>query len=171
MSEHLQKFELDGVRVYDIKKIPDERGYFAEVMRNDWKDLQGGEPTVQANLSSSYPGVIRAWHRHARGQIDYFIVIDGSMKFVAYDGRDGSPTYGKLVEIVVSEERLQVVRIPGHYWHGMKTVSHKPSRTLYFVNRLYEYANPDEEHRPWNDSSIIDPRTKQPYDWNKLPHK
>lgn len=157
---------LPGVKVYELKKFPDERGFFAEVFRQDWKDLLGDEWVVQANLSYTYPGIIRAWHRHLKGQVDYFIVLKGAMKICAYDEKSK-----QLDEIVASEHKLQVVRIPGHYWHGTKTVSNEPSLTLYFVTRLYNYNNPDEERRPWNDPSIIDPKTKQPYDWEKPPHK
>ncbi len=157
---------LEGVRIYELKKIPDERGFFAELLRKDWKDILGDEWIVQANLSYSYPGVIRAWHRHLRGQTDYFIVLQGAMRICAYD-----ETTRQLDEIVASEHKLQIVRIPGHYWHGTKTIGDKPSLTLYFVTRMYDYSNPDEERRPWNDPAIIDPRTGKPYDWNKPPHK
>ena len=157
---------LEGVRIYELKKIPDERGFFAELLRKDWKEILGDEWIVQANLSYSYPGVIRAWHRHLRGQTDYFIVLQGAMRICAYDEKTG-----QLDEIIASEHKLQIVRIPGHYWHGTKTISDKPSLTLYFVTRLYDYSNPDEERRPWNDPRIIDPKTGKPYDWNKPPHK
>jgi dTDP-4-dehydrorhamnose 3,5-epimerase len=170
-EKKIRDLELDGVQVRDITKSTDERGYFAEVARNDWFELFDKNWLSQVNLSYSYPGIIRAWHRHARGQIDYFIVLHGAMKIVAYDDNKGSRTYGKIVEIVSSEERLQIVRIPGHYWHGTKTIGNKPSLTTYFVNNLYDYRNPDEERRAWNDSFIIDPRTKQTYDWSRPPHK
>ena len=165
------EYELEGVRVYDLKKLPDERGFLAEVLRQDWKELLDDEPIVQANLSLSYPGIIRAWHRHVRGQVDYIIVIQGAQKIVAYDDRVDSPTRGRLVEIVASADRLQVVRIPGYYWHGTKTLGYKPSLSLYFFSQLYDYANPDEERRPWNDATIIDPRTNRPYDWHRLPYR
>jgi dTDP-4-dehydrorhamnose 3,5-epimerase len=171
MQAQKQRFELEGVDVFDVRKNVDERGFFAEAARKDLTELFGEQWMSQANLSSSYPGIIRAWHRHARGQIDYFMVLQGSMKIVAYNGNETSATFGKMVEIVASEERLQIIRVPGHYWHGTKTVSSIPSLTMYFVNNLYDYKNPDEERRPWNDSSIIDPRTREPYDWNKPPHK
>ncbi|MCD6446231.1 dTDP-4-dehydrorhamnose 3,5-epimerase family protein [Candidatus Bathyarchaeota archaeon] len=157
---------LEGIRIYELKKFPDERGFFAEALRRDWKNFLGDEWIVQANISYSYPGVIRAWHRHLRGQVDYFLVLEGAMRICAYDEKTG-----QLDEILSSEHKLQVVRIPGHYWHGTKTVGYKPSLTLYFVTRLYDYDNPDEERRPWNDPTIIDPRTGRPYDWNKPPHK
>ena len=170
-SQFNENFDLDGIKVFDIQKTPDERGFFTEVARKDWSNLFGEQWITQANLSRSYPGMIRAWHRHARGQVDYFIVLQGAMKIVAFDGNTQSKTFSKLVEIVASEERLQIVRIPGSYWHGTKTVGNEPSLTMYFVSNLYNYDNPDEERRPWDDSSILDPRTQRPYDWNLPPHK
>src|SRR2546426_11972570 len=116
---------LPGVQVVDVRKNVDERGYFAEILRNDWRDLLGEDSVVQANLSYTYPGMIRAWHRHVRGQVDYFIVLDGALKICAYDDKLGSSTKGQLDELVASGEKLQVVRIPGHYWHGTKTLGYK----------------------------------------------
>jgi dTDP-4-dehydrorhamnose 3,5-epimerase len=162
---------LPGVRVHDLKKLPDERGYFCEAMRADWPELLEGDSIVQTNLSMSYPGMIRAWHRHARGQVDYFVLLKGSMKICAYDDEPGSPTRGQLDEVVASAERLQVVRIPGKYWHGTKTVSSGPSLTMYMVSRMYDVAHPDEERRPWNDPTVIHPRTRAAFDWNAAPHK
>jgi len=162
---------LSGVRIFDPKKNVDERGYFAEILRQDWKELLGEDNLVQANLSFTYPGMIRAWHRHNRGQVDYFIVLKGSIKICAYDDNPTSPTKGQIDEIVASGERLQVVRIPGHYWHGTKTLGDRPSLTVYCVNRLYDVKNPDEERRPWNDPSIVDLKTSKPFDWNRPPHK
>ncbi len=162
---------LPGVTTYDLKKNVDERGFFTEILRDDWRELLQDDNIVQANLSFSYPGMIRAWHRHNRGQVDYFVVLEGSMKICAYDDAQGSPTNGQLDEIVASAERLQVIRIPGHYWHGTKTLGIKASLTVYYVNRLYDGKNPDEERRAWDDSDIIDPKTSKPFDWNKPPHK
>jgi len=157
---------LDGVKVYNLKKFPDERGFFTELLRQDWRELIGNEWVVQANLSYSYPGIIRAWHRHLRGQVDYFIVLKGAMKICAYDDKKK-----QLDEIIGSEHKLQVIRIPGHYWHGTKTLGNESSLTLYFVTRLYDYGNPDEERRPWDDPTILNPKTGQPYNWQKLPYK
>lgn len=162
---------LPGVRSYDLKKLPDERGFFAEALRTDWPELLQGDQIAQTNLSMSYPDMIRAWHRHRRGQVDYFIVVQGALKICAYDDDPASPTRGQLDEVIASAERLQVVRIPGHYWHGTKTISPTPSLTVYLVSRLYDAKNPDEDRRPWNDPTVIDPKSGQPFDWNRAPHK
>lgn len=167
----VKEYELPGVKTYDLKIFPDERGFFSEALRKDWEPLLENEWIAQVNMSYSYSGIVRAWHRHQRGQIDYFLVINGAMKICAYDDRVDSLTKGKLVEVVTNEKKPQIIRIPGYYWHGTKTVSSDPSLTIYFATRLYNYQDPDEERRPWNDPTIIDHRTNKAYDWNKIPHK
>lgn len=157
---------LDGIRIYEVRKNVDERGFFGEIFRKDWKDLFGDDEIVQANLSVSYPGMIRAWHRHHRGQVDYFLVLQGALKICAYDEEKG-----EVNEIINSGEKLQLVRIPGHYWHGFKCIGNTKAVVVYFVNRLYDYKNPDEERRAWNDPTIIDKKTGTAFDWNRPPHK
>ena len=162
---------LSGVQVYPLKKRMDDRGFFMEVWRADWRDLLGDDTIVQANLSLSFPGIVRAWHRHRRGQVDYFLVLQGSMRICAYDDAADSSTGGEMMEIVASGEVPQLVRIPGHYWHGTLALGAAPSLTMYFTTRLYDYQQPDEDRRPWNDPTIIDPRSGQPYDWHRPVHR
>lgn len=170
---------IDGIFIRNIIKNVDERGVFSELIRGDWKDLLQGDNIVQFNFSYSYPNIIRAWHRHHRGQVDYFICIDGAIKVCAYDDREDSETHGELDEIILSSERLRVARIPGILWHGYKAISTHPIKLLYGVNKLYDPKNPDEERKPWNDPTIIpttingrkdDPRVNKPWDWNYPPH-
>jgi len=170
----MKEYPLPGIKTYEINLIPDERGFFAETLRQDWKEFID-DWIVQANLSYSYPGMVRAWHRHERGQVDYFLVLKGAMKICAYDEESK-----RLVEVIGSEKKPVIIRIPGHYLHGTKTISSEPSLTMYFVNRLYDYKNPDEIRRPWNDSTITpseingnknDPRVGKAWDWFYPPHK
>ena len=143
---------LEGVKVFEVEKNIDERGYFCEVLRKDWnKEILGDDEIVQANLSITYPGIVRAWHKHLRGQVDFFLVLRGALKICAYDDQNQ-----EINEIITSSEKLQLVRIPGNYWHGFKNISDKTSVVVYFVNRLYDYKNPDEKRRPWDDPSIVD---------------
>lgn len=169
----LKNYPLEGVRTYELNILPDERGFFAEGLRQDWREFVD-EWVTQANLSYSYPNMIRAWHRHARGQVDYFLVVKGAMKICAYDEETK-----RLAEIVGSAQKPTLVRIPGRYYHGTKTIGSEPSLTVYFTNRLYDYEDPDEERRPWNDPAIVpveingktnDPRVGQPWDWFYPPH-
>jgi len=162
---------LPGIRFHVLKKLIDDRGFFMEALRADWQDLLGGDTILQVNLSMSFPGMIRAWHRHQRGQVDYFLVLRGTVRICAYDDVEASPTRGQLTEVVTSGEVPQLVRIPGHYWHGTMTLGSEPSLTTYFTTRLYDYQQPDEDRRPWNDPAIVDPRNGRPYDWLRPVHQ
>ena len=166
---------LQGIRIRSIRRISDERGFFTEVMRKDWKELFGEDNVMQANFSFTYPDVIRAWHRHVKGQVDYFLALKGLIKICAFDDKTQ-----EVNEVISSSLDLQVVRMPGHYWHGFKALGNEPAMLLYFTTNLYDPANPDEERRPWNDPALIpkivngkkdDARVGKPWDWNTLPHK
>ena len=171
----MKEYPLKGVKTYQLKIIPDERGFFAEAIRKDWKELLEDEWVTQANISYSYPGIIRAWHRHLRGQIDHFLVLKGSMKICVYDDESQ-----ELDEILSTDQNLQIVRVPGHYWHGFKVIGNEAAFLLYFTTKLYDYKSPDEQRRPWNDKTIIpksinskknDPRVGKPWDWLTIPYK
>ena len=171
----MKEYSLKGVKTYELNILPDERGFFAEALRRDWKELLEDEWITQANISYSYPNMVRAWHRHTRGQTDYFLVLKGAMKICAYEEETG-----KMAEIIASGEKPTVVRIPGKYLHGTRSVSNEPSLTVYFVTKLYDYQNPDESRRPWNDPTIVpteingkkdDPRVGKPWNWFSPPHK
>jgi dTDP-4-dehydrorhamnose 3,5-epimerase len=86
----------------------------------------------------------------------------------------------ELDEIVSTGENLQVVKVPGHYWHGFKVVGNEPALLVYFTTRLYDAAQPDEERRPWDDKTLIpssingkqdDLRVGKSWNWNYPPHK
>jgi len=166
---------LQGIRIKAIRRFPDERGFFTEVMRKDWTDLFGEDSVAQANLSFTFPNVIRAWHRHIKGQTDYFLALKGSIKICAFDEKTK-----EIDEIISSGLDLQVVRMPGHYWHGFKAFGNEPAMLLYFTTNLYDPTNPDEERRSWNDPTLIpkiingkknDSRVGKPWDWNSPPNK
>jgi dTDP-4-dehydrorhamnose 3,5-epimerase len=166
---------LTGIIIKPLKRLPDERGFFTEIMRKDWKDLFGNDSIAQANLSLTFPGIIRAWHKHVKGQTDYFIALKGTMKICAYDEETE-----ELNEIISTGLNLQAVRVPGHYWHGFKALGNEPTMLLYFTTRLYDYDSPDELRKPWNDPTIVpklingkkdDPRVGKPWDWLLPPHK
>jgi dTDP-4-dehydrorhamnose 3,5-epimerase len=164
---------LPGIIVRPLKRFADERGFFTEIMRNDWIDVFGDDVS-QANMSISYPGVVRAWHKHEKGQIDRFLVVKGALKICAYDDETQ-----ELDEIVSTGENLQVVRVPGCYWHGFKVVGNETATLVYFANRLYCHSDPDEIRRPWNDPTVVpalingrkDDRCGIAWDWFANPFK
>ena len=99
----MKEYPLEGVKVYELRVLPDERGFFAEALRQDWQDFVD-EWVAQVNLSYSYPNMVRAWHKHVRGQVDHFLVLKGAMKICAYDEETK-----KLAEVIAGSEKQKGV--------------------------------------------------------------
>ena len=154
---------IHDVELKDLEVNADERGELTEVWRSDW-DFYSGEDTPEMSyVSITYPGIIRAWHRHSRGQIDHFVVPRGKIKVGIYDDRDGSPTQGELDTYIIGEGAKKAIRVPGDCWHGFKAVGDERAILLNFPTKLYDYDDPDEERLPYDTDKI-------PFDWEDPPH-
>jgi dTDP-4-dehydrorhamnose 3,5-epimerase len=102
-----------------------------------------------------YPGVIKGWHLHSRMTINY-AVVDGNIKLVLYDQREGSPTRHHLQEIVFGQINYQLVRVPPGVVNGFTPVG--GARAI-VANCASIPHDPDQTTR-------IDPFTPSiPYDW------
>jgi len=166
LKPQIQEYEL-GIKKITINLHHDDRGFLGELFRQDWNDIIPDFVPKQFLISQSKPGIIRAWHRHVKNQIDLLLVRKGILKICAYDGDNTSESYGKLVEIISDSQKPEIVMIPGHLWHGTKNIGSETSEIIYFINNLYDYDNPDEDRKNFDDTLIIDPTTKQPFDWKK----
>ena len=153
---------IEGVETRDLRVNTDERGHLVEMFREDWEEY-APEPAM-SYYSMSYPGVIRAWHRHTRGQVDHFTCPQGRIKVGIYDDRDNSPTTGEVDTFVIGEHNQQIVRIPGECWHGFKVIGNEQAILINFPTNLYDYEDPDEERIPYDTDKI-------PFDWNEGPTK
>lgn len=145
---------IDGVVTKKLKMIPDERGRLMEVLRSD---DQFFDKFGQAYITSAYPGVVKAWHKH-KIQNDHFACIKGMAKLVLYDDRDKSVTRAELNEFIIGELNPMLVRVPAGIWHGFKCVSETECICLNLPTEVYKYDHPDEERIDAHKSPI-------PYDW------
>ncbi len=98
-------------------------------------------PEGQVNFSVQYPGVVKAWHRHAL-QTDFWICLQGHLKVGVHREDDGASWL-----LVIGEKRPGVVIIPPPLWHGAATVGDTSAGLLYYVTHAYNLAKPDEERR------------------------
>jgi len=152
---------IHDVEVRDLQVNADERGHLVEIFREDWPEYDP-EPAM-SYYSLSYPGIIRAWHKHHRGQVDHFVCPSGRIKIGIYDDRENSPTEGELDTYVIVEHDQQVVRVPGDCWHGFKVVGDEKAILINFPTELYDYDDPDEQRLPHDTDQI-------PLDWEAEPH-
>jgi len=151
---------IKGITIKKLNKNVDERGILCEILRSDWEIF---ENFAMAYFSITYPGVVRAWHRHPKTkQIDNMCIIQGMAKIVVYDDRDDSPTKGAINEFIIGEDNMDLLKTPGECWHGFKAIGTKPAILINFPSKLYNYENPDEERLPPDTDKI-------PYDWKLIP--
>ena len=147
---------IDGVEVFPLRRIPDERGLVAHMLRSDDRHF---ERFGEIYFSFVYPGAIKAWHLHRRMTLNY-AVPSGRIKLVVFDDRDDSPTRGELQEILTGEDAYALVTVPPGLWNGFRGVGTEPSIV---ANCATVPHDPDEIVR-------LDPFSpKIPYRWD-LPH-
>jgi dTDP-4-dehydrorhamnose 3,5-epimerase len=139
---------IDGVRVVELTIRTDARGGFAELFREGW--LEDAPTMVQANLSTSRPGVVRGMHFHRR-QADYWCVLEGRALVSLFDLRAGSPTEGMANTLDLDAAiELRGVYVPPGVAHGF--YAHTQLTLLYLVDRGFDGA--DEFGFAWNDPEL-----------------
>ena len=131
---------IEGVRVKDLKLIPDNRGRLMEIIRSDDEIFEG---FGQVYMTTAYPGVIKGWHYH-RLQSDNFTCISGRALFALYDARSGSPTFGELNDFVISLDEPKLIHIPNNVYHGFKNIGDSEAMVINTVTNPYNHNNPDE---------------------------
>ncbi len=138
---------VEGVR------FSDDRGFFLETYRHS-EFAAGGIPARFAQLSRSQSkrGVLRGLHyqKRPRAQAKLISVMRGEIFDAVVDIRRGSPTYGKWLSVVLSDNDHRMLYIPEGFAHGFCVLSDE-------ADLLYALTT---EHDPDLDSGILwnDPR-------------
>ena len=147
---------IEGVKTKGLRVIPDERGRLMEILRRDDELFQG---FGQAYMTTTYPGVVKAWHRHKK-QTDNIACVDGMIKLALYDGRPESPTYREVNQFYIGVHNPMLVQVPPGVFHGWTCVSQEEALIVNVPTEPYDRANPDEER--------LDPHQNDiPYDWKR----
>lgn len=131
--------EIDGVWIIEPKVFTDARGYFMEAFKKEeFESHVGTVDFVQDNESKSSFGVLRGLH-YQKGefsQAKLVRVIKGKVLDVAVDLRKSSPTFGKYVSVLLTEENKRQFFIPRGFAHGFVVLSEEAVFT-YKVDNVY----------------------------------
>jgi dTDP-4-dehydrorhamnose 3,5-epimerase len=147
---------IDGVKVKKLKVIPDERGRLMEMLRADDDFF---EKFGQVYMTSTYPGVVKAWHKHEK-QADNMACVAGMVKVVLYDAREGSPTFREINEFYMGIHNPLLLHISAGIYHGWMCVSADEAIVVNAPTETYNYERPDEQR--------LDPYSSEiPYDWRR----
>ena len=120
------KTAIEGVYFIEPKVFGDARGYFFESFsEREFKEKVGDIHFVQDNESMSKFGVMRGLHfqRPPYAQSKLVRCVKGIVLDVVVDIRKGSPTYGKHVTALLTEDNHRQFFIPKGFAHGFAVLS------------------------------------------------
>lgn len=73
----------------------------------------------EAYFSTVIKDEIKAWKKHKVMTLNLIVPV-GSVKFVVYDQRQASPTFGIFNEYTISKENYYRLTVPPEVWFGFK---------------------------------------------------
>jgi dTDP-4-dehydrorhamnose 3,5-epimerase len=147
--------EIDGVLKLVPRRFGDDRGFFSEVFNAQaWAELGLDVDFMQDNHAFNHAkGTLRGLHFQSPpfAQAKLVRCVQGAILDVAVDLRPHSPSYGKHVKAILSEENWEQLFIPEGFAHGYMTLTDGAS-VVYKVNR--PYAPDHQAGILWNDPDL-----------------
>lgn len=132
---------IKGVIIKKLNKYEDNRGWLAEIYREDEADFK----PVMSYVSLTKPGAIRGPHEHTK-QSDCFVFIGpGSFELHLWDRREESVSKGEYLKMEAGENNPCLVIVPPGIVHGYKCVSDAPAYSINFPDKLYRGEEKKEE--------------------------
>jgi dTDP-4-dehydrorhamnose 3,5-epimerase len=142
-SKRFKRGVIRDVVVRELRKFVDERGWLAELFRQD--ELAQEFYPAMAYISTTLPGVTRGPHEHA-DQADLFCFIGPSnFKIRMWDNRPASETYNHVMTLFVGEDSPKAVLVPKGVVHAYRNVGQVPGVVINCPNRLYMGQGKREE--------------------------
>lgn len=140
---------MEGVVIRELNVYHDERGWLAEIFRDDETDYRA----VMSYVSMTRPNVARGPHEHIE-QSDFFCFL-GNFRLYLWDNRKGSATYGERIVFEGKGAPFTAIVPPGVV-HAYKNIGSADGLVLNLPDRLYRghgKADPVDEVRYEDDAS------------------
>lgn len=151
---NIVKTEIEGVLIIEPKVFGDERGYFFESFsQREFEEKVSETVFLQDNESKSKYGVLRGLHfqKPPFEQAKLVRVVKGKVLDIAVDIRRDSPTYGKHVSTLLTEDNKWQLFIPRGFAHGFVVMSEE----VIFQYKCDNYYMPEYEGALlWNDPQL-----------------
>jgi len=137
-NDKFQKGSIHDVTIRPLAKLIDERGWLAELFREDETDPE--KMPVMAYVSMTQPGIARGPHEHME-QTDWFCFIGPSnFKIYLWDTRKDSPSYGLRQVVFAGADSPRMVIVPPGVVHAYRNIGSENGIVFNAPNRLYAGA-------------------------------
>jgi len=157
VKKMIKKIEtkLQDCYILEPDRFGDERGYFSPYFIQSDFDKLGipFERVVQGNKSKSSKGVVRGLHFQLdpKCQAKIVEVINGKAIDVVVDIREGSPTYGKSISVLLTPDNNRQLFVPRGFAHGFVSLE---DDTIFHYLIDNHYAPELEGGIYWNDPDL-----------------
>jgi dTDP-4-dehydrorhamnose 3,5-epimerase len=146
---------IDGLVALEPAVYGDERGFFCETYREEWREALGlapGTRFVQDNHSRSARGVLRGMHFQLGDGLGKLVrCARGRIVDVAVDLRRGSPTYGGWDAVELDDQTMRALYVPVGFAHGFCVLSDVAD----VIYKQTAYYDPQLERGiAWNDPDV-----------------
>lgn len=146
--------EISEVKILKPTIFGDKRGFFLESFNQQVIDDKLGKKWnfVQDNHSRSSKNVLRGLHYQLnKPQGKLVRVVSGTVFDVAVDLRRSSPTFGKSVSTILSEENQVLFWVPPGFAHAFLVLSESAD----FLYKTTDFYDPSSEQTIlWNDPDL-----------------
>ena len=131
---------LKGAYIIDLKKIEDERGFFARAFcKSTFESMGLNGQMLQTNISSNHKqGTLRGLHMQVdpHGEVILVRCTKGAIYDVIVDMRSTSPTFLQWFGVELTEENFRMLYVPTGFAHGYLTLADATDVT-YQVSEVY----------------------------------
>jgi dTDP-4-dehydrorhamnose 3,5-epimerase len=131
---------LDGAWIIDLKRLEDDRGFFARSFCQDEFKSHGLDSRIaQTNVSfNRRRGTLRGLHFQARPHAEAKLVrcTQGAIWDVIVDLRPRSSTFKRWYGVELSAANRRSLYVPEDFAHGFQTLT-DDAEVLYFMSELY----------------------------------
>lgn len=149
-----RRSSIQGVERLDLPRFIEDGGSMTELARlsDGLLEALAEFRVAQINYSTVEAGTIKGLHVHLRQTDVWFVPPEDRLLLVLADVREGSPTEGNQVRMILGDGTAALIRIPPGVAHGCRNLGRKTARIVYFTD-LHFSPDPertDEGRLPWD---------------------
>ncbi len=126
---------IDGVEVYPLDIKRDDRGWLAEILRAEKRQVS--EDYAQLYITVAYPGKTKGRHYHQR-KVEWFCVVSGEGMLFLKDMRTGEEA-----KLSMGDKNMVTVRIPPQVAHAISNTGTTPLCLVVIVSEQFNPEDPD----------------------------
>lgn len=142
---------IHDVRILEARWVVKSNGRLAELFRADWFEGHIHVDQVFQVILNGHG--ISAWHVHGQ-TVDRLFIARGHARVVLYDARVESPSHRRVMELLLSEHRPQLIVVPPGVWHGVQNLDNAPAVIVNMPDKAYVYDGPDHWRLPQDTTEI-----------------